>query len=197
MLMVLYTLALFTQISTGAEKSLHHCGKLREICSPVWVEKIVENLTATHSIEYKWLYTLYSCIAIIDNNNMVYSPRDVIACRQLDCELLAEVGIAPVGTDLGEMEGDHPRAFVLDHRALKRIDQRKEIVTEYTNSEGFVMCNALPFHVSEYSRNVVKWGMEGHVQTNKHWMYSSTKRNQLELDGNGKPPKLSLKDWLG
>ena len=128
---------------------------------------------------------------------MVYSPRDVTACRQLDCELLAEVGIAPVITDLGEMEGDHPNAFVLDHHALKRIDQRKEIVTEYTNSEGFVLRNALPFHVSEYSSNVVKWVRAGHVQTDKHWMYSSTKRNQLELDSNGKPPKLSAKDWLG
>ena len=107
------------------------------------------------------------------------------------------MGIAPVSTDLGEMEGDHPNAFVLDRHALKRIDQRKEIITEYTNSEGFVLRNALPFHVSEYSSNVVKWVREGHVQTDKHWMYSSTKRNQLELDSNGKPPKLSAKDWLG
>lgn len=99
---------------------------------------------------------------------MVHSPRDVTACRQLDCELLAEVGIAPVITDLGEMEGDHPHAFVLDHHALKRIDQRKEIVTEYTNSEGFVLRNALPFHISEYSSNVVKWAMAVHVQTDKH-----------------------------
>ena len=66
-------------------------------------------------------------------------------------ELLAEVGIAPVITDLGEMEGDHPNAFVLDHHALKRIDQRKEIVTEYTNSEGFVLRNALPFHSTSAS----------------------------------------------
>jgi len=158
---------------------------------------VVENLTATHSIEYKAMYTLYPCIAIIDDNNMVYSPRDLVACSHLDCELLAEVGIAPVITDLGEMEGDHPHAFVLDHHALKRIDQRKEIVTEYTNSEGFVLRNALPFHVSEYSSNVVKWVRAGHVQTDKHWMYSSIKRNQLELDSNGKPPKLSAKDWLG
>ena len=128
---------------------------------------------------------------------MVYSPRDLTACRQLDCEFLAEVGIAPVITDLGEMEGDHPRAFVLDHHALKRIDQRKEIVTEYTNSEGFVLRNALPFHISEYSSNVVKLVRAGHVQTDKHWTYSSTKRNQLELDSNGKPPKLSAKDRLG
>jgi hypothetical protein len=95
------------------------------------------------------------------------------------------------------MEGDHPHAFVLDHHALKRIDQRKEIVTEYTNSEGFVLRNALPFHVSEYSSNVVKWVRAGHVQTDKHWMYSSIKRNQLELGSNCKPPKLSAKDWLG
>ena len=126
---------------------------------------------------------------------MVYSPRDIAACRQLDCELLAEVGIAPVITDLGEIEGDHPHAFVLDHHALKRIDQRKEIVTEYTNSEGFLCCVML--HISEYSSNVVKWVRAGHVQTDKHWMYSSTKCNQLELDSNGKPPKLSAKDWLG
>ena len=158
---------------------------------------VVENLTATHSIVYKGLYTLYPCIAIIDDNHMVYSPCDLTACRQLDCELLAEVGIAPVITDLGEMEGDHPHAFALDPRALKRIDQRKDIVTEYTNSEGFVLRNALPFHVNEYSSNVVKWVRAGHVQTDKHWMYSSTERNQLELDSNGKPPKLSAKDWLG
>ena len=128
---------------------------------------------------------------------MVYSQRELSVLSQIDCELLAEVGIAPVITDLGEMEGDHPNAFVLDHHALKRIDQRKEIITEYTNSEGFVLRNALPFHVSEYSSNVVKWVRAGHVQTDKHWMYSSIKRNQLELDSNGKPPKLSVKDWLG
>ena len=129
---------------------------------------------------------------------MVYSHHDVTACRQLDCELLAEVGIAPVITDLGEMEGDHPHAFVLDHHTLKRIDQRKEIVTEYTNSKGFVLRNALPFNVSEYSSNVVKWVMAGHVQTDKHWIYSSIKRNQLELDSNGKPPKAISKGlaWL-
>jgi hypothetical protein len=49
----------------------------------------------------------------------------------------------------------------------------------------------------EYSSNVAKWVMAGHVQTDKHWMYSSIKRNQLELDSNGKPQKLSAKDWLG
>ena len=74
---------------------------------------------------------------------MVYSPHGLTACRQLDCELLAEAGIAPVRTDLGTSEGDHPDAFVLDHHALKRIDQRKEIVAEYTNDEGFVLRNAL------------------------------------------------------
>lgn len=139
-----------------------------------------------------------------------------VSLYQLDCELFAEVGIAPVRTDLGEMEGDHPNAFVLDHHAMKRIDQRKEVITEYTNSEGFVLCNALPFHISEYtndegfvlrnaipfhisehSSNVVKRVRVGHVQTDKHWMYSSTKCNKLELDSNGKPPKLSAKDWLG
>jgi hypothetical protein len=56
------------------------------------VEIVVENLTTVHSIEYEPLNSLYPCIAIIDDNNMVYSPRDVVACRQLDCELLADVG---------------------------------------------------------------------------------------------------------
>ena len=44
---------------------------------------------------------------------------------------------------------------------------------------------------------MMKWVRAGHVQTDKHWMYSSIKRNKLELDSNGKPPKLSAKDWLG
>ena len=127
---------------------------------------VVENLTATYSIEYKGLYTLYPCIAIIDDNHMVYSPHDLVACRQLDCALLAEVGIAPVMTDLGEMEGDHPNAFVLDHHALKRIDRRKEIVTEYSTCEGFVLRNTLPFHISEYSSNMVKW-VRGRTRTNR------------------------------
>lgn len=166
----------------------------RDALTSIWKAK---GRTATHSIEYKGLYTLYPCIAIIDNSNMVYSQRELSVLSQLDCELLAEVGIAPVITNLGEIEGDHPHAFVLDHHALKRIDQRKEIVTEYTNSEGFVLRNALPFHISEYSSNVVKWVRAGHMQTDKHRTYSSTKRNQLELDSNGKPPKLSAKDWLG
>jgi hypothetical protein len=112
--------------------------------------------------------------------------------------LLAEVGIAPVLTDLGEMEEDDPDAFILNQNVVSSwIPQRKNIITRYTNSEGFVLRNALPFHVSEYSSNVVKWVRAGHVQTDKHWMYSSIKRNQLELDSNGKPPKLSAKDWLG
>jgi hypothetical protein len=84
----------------------------------------VENLTATHSIKYNGLYTLYPCIAIIDNNNMVYSPHDLTACRQLDCELLAEVGIAPVsayGNPHAQEEiysERHPNAFVLDHSLI-------------------------------------------------------------------------------
>ena len=95
------------------------------------------------------------------------------------------------------MEGNHPHSFLLDEDALLRIGRRKDIITIYTRDEGFVLRNALPFHISEYSSNVVKWVRAGHVQTDKHWMYSSTKRNRLELDSNGKPPKLSAKDWLG
>ena len=57
---------------------------------------VVENLTATHSIPYDHLYTLYPCIAIIDDSNMVYSPRDLSVLSQIDCALLAEIGIAPV-----------------------------------------------------------------------------------------------------
>ena len=99
---------------------------------------------------------------------MVCSPRDLSVLSQLDCELLAEIGIAPVRTDLGEMEGDHPHAFALDHHALKRIPQRKKIITRHTSDEGFVLCNALSFHISEYSNNVVKWVRAGHVTTDKH-----------------------------
>ena len=58
---------------------------------------IVENLTAVyltavHSIEYEPLNSLYPCIAIIDGKGMVHSSLDKEACKQLDCELLAEVG---------------------------------------------------------------------------------------------------------
>ncbi len=79
---------------------------------------IAENLTAVHSIEYKGLYTLYPCIAIIDDNHMVYSPRDVTACRQLDC------GIVPVSAYSNPHAQDeiysehHPNAFVLDHSLI-------------------------------------------------------------------------------
>ena len=60
----------------------------RDALTSIWTAKgryalpddwriVVENLTATHSIEYKGLYTLYPCIAIIDNSNMVYKPTRI------------------------------------------------------------------------------------------------------------------------
>ena len=165
---------------------------------------IVENLTTVHSIEYKSLNSLYPCIAIIDDKGMVYSSLDKEVCNQLDCQLLADCGIVPVspyGCPHAQDEiysERHPNAFVMDHSLANiGIPSLKKILQEHSNHEGFVMRNALPFHVSEYSSNVVKWVRAGHVQTDKHWMYSSIKRNQLELDSNGKPPKLSTKDWLG
>ena len=54
---------------------------------------IVENLTAVHSIEYKLLNSLYPCIAIIDDKGMVHSSLDKEACKQLDCQLLADCGL--------------------------------------------------------------------------------------------------------
>lgn len=53
---------------------------------------IVENLTAVHSIEYKSLNSLYPCITItiIDDKWMVHSSLDKEACKQLDCQLLAD-----------------------------------------------------------------------------------------------------------
>ena len=165
---------------------------------------MVENLTAVHSIEYKSLNSLYPCIAIIDDKGMVYSSLDREACSLLDCQLLADCGIVPVSAYGNPHTQDeiyserHPNAFVLDHSLINtHLPSLRGQLQEYSNREGFVVRNALPFHVSEYSRNVVKWVRAGHVQTDKHWMYSSIKRNQLELDSNGKPPKLSAKDWLG
>jgi hypothetical protein len=58
------------------------------------------------------------------------------------------------------------------------------------------MRNALPFHVSEYSSNVVKWVRKGHVQTDKHWMYAAPKRNHLAEIGGDRCKPLSADDWL-
>ena len=134
----------------------------------------------------------------------MHSSLDKEACKQLDCQLLADCGIVPVsayGNPHAQEEiysERHPNAFVLDHSLINtHLPSLRGQLQEYSTHEGFVMRNALPFHVSEYSRNVVKWVRAGHVQTDKHWTYSSTNRNQLELDSNGKPPKLSAKDWLG
>lgn len=153
---------------------------------------VVENLTATHSIPYDHLYTLYPCIAIIDDSNMVYSPRDLSVLSQIDCALLAEIGIAPVSTFLGDGEGDHPNAFVLNRETFKQISVHFNTFAEYSPHEGFVLRNALPFPLSEYSVNVVKWVREGHVTTDKHWMYAAPRRNIVEMDF-----PITIKDWLG
>ena len=54
-----YTLVLLTLRSTGAAKSLHHCGTLSDAMHyHSDGELLLENLTATHSIEYNG-YTHY------------------------------------------------------------------------------------------------------------------------------------------
>lgn len=139
--------------STGAVMTSRLSGKLKgDTLFLKAGESLVENLTATHSIEYKGLYTLYPCIAIIDDNNMVYSPRDLTACRQPDCVLLAEVGIAPVSAYGNPHAQDetysnrHHNAFVLDHKMTDlRLPPLRSQLQEYSTREGFVMRNALPF----------------------------------------------------
>ncbi len=57
--------------------------------------------------------------------------------------------------------------------AYSNTHAQDEICSE-RHPNAFVLDNKMTdFHVSEYSRNVVKW-----------------------VTGNGKPPKLSAKDWL-
>ena len=164
---------------------------------------VVENLTAVHSIEYEPLNSLYPCIAIIDDKWMVHSSLDKEACKQLDCQLLADCGIVPVsayGNPHAQEEiysERHPNAFVLDHSLINtHLPSLRSQLREYSTREGFVVRNALPFHVSEYSRNVVKWVRKGHVQTDKHWMYAAPKRNHLAEIGGDRCNPLSADDWL-
>ena len=85
---------------------------------------IADNLTAVHSIEYKLLNSLYPCIAIIDDKGVVHSSLDKEACKQLDCQLLADCGIVHVSAYSNPHAQDeiyskrHPNAFVLDHSLI-------------------------------------------------------------------------------
>ena len=128
-------------------------------------ESLVENLTATHSIEYEPLNSLYPCIAIIDDKGMVHSSLDKEACKQLDCQLLADCGIVPVSAygnphaQEGSYSERHHNAFVLDHSLINTHPPTilEKSAPRILHCEGFVLRNAMPFHVSEYSRCVVKW----------------------------------------
>ena len=85
----------------------------------------------------------------------------------------------------------------MDHKMTDfHLPSLRSQLQEYSTCEGFVMRNALPFHVSEYSRNVVKWVRKGHVQTDKHWMYAAPKRNHLAEIGGDRCKPLSADDWL-
>jgi len=118
-----------------------------------------ENLYATHSIEYSSLESYFLAFSIWDNE----------IC--LDYDQFEEwCGLLSLST---------PQTLYLglwDEDIIKNLE--KDLDT--TRVEGYVVRLFDSFFYQDFHKSVAKWVRTGHVQTDKHWMFSKIVTNKVK-----------------
>jgi len=118
---------------------------------------VVENLYAKHSIKYENLKSYFYGINVWD---------DDLCLSWNEC------------LDWFEIFGIYPVEEI--YRGMFDLDLVISLIKNWNNeNEGFVIRNVNEFKYKDFSKNVGKFVRKGHVQNNKHWMFSKIERNEL------------------
>jgi hypothetical protein len=119
-----------------------------------------ENVYARHSVSYNNLETYFYGFSVWENDRCM-SWDDTLEFFEL-------LGITPV-----------PMIYrgVFDVKTVEQIANNFDV----ENKEGFVVRVAGDFSYNQFDTHVAKWVRAGHVQTDKHWMHSQVKPNQLKV----------------
>ncbi len=137
-------------------KALH--GSIcREI--PVGWRLCGENLYARHSIAYEELDSYFHLFSIWNENNESLPWLEVREWAEI-------LGLETV-----------PQLYsgVWNEKIAREITAGLDTATQ----EGYVVRLAGRFHYNEFGKSLAKWVRKGHVQTDKHWMFSEIIPNQL------------------
>lgn len=118
-----------------------------------------ENLFATHSIEYKNLRSYFLGFSVWNDDNECLSWSDTLEWFQL-------LNITPVETIF---------SGIISEVELNKLCTN--IVRE--GNEGLVIRKSGQFNYSDFKTSVGKFVRPNHVQTDKHWIHSSSKQNSL------------------
>lgn len=114
-----------------------------------------ENVYAIHSIEYTDLKDFFYLFGISDEKEFISYDDMLVEARRLDF-LTAPLVFRGVFNSVSELKN------FLDREILK-----ESFIGG--NREGFVLRNPNSFKVDDFSKNIVKYVREGHVQTDEHW----------------------------
>ena len=117
-----------------------------------------ENMYAKHSIHYTELDDYFLVYSIWDRDNFCIPYEDTI-------QLCALWGMTHIPV-LYEGPWRDSDVETLNNRTL-------------FGHEGYVVRNAGVFHYNDFNRNVAKYVVENHVQTDQHWMHSKIIPNKI------------------
>ncbi len=118
-----------------------------------------ENLYARHSIAYEALGSYFHLFSIWNEQNESLPWVEVREWAEI-------LGLETV-----------PQLYTGDwsEKTARKITADLDTTTQ----EGCVVRLAGRFHYSEFGKSLAKWVRKGHVQTDKHWMFSEIIPNQL------------------
>jgi hypothetical protein len=118
-----------------------------------------ENLYARHSIAYASLDSYFNLFSIWNENNESLSWDEVREWAEiLDLKTVPQI-----------------------YRGEWNEKKAREITAalDTKTQEGCVVRLAGRFHYLDFGKSLAKWVRKGHVQTDKHWMFSEIIPNQL------------------
>lgn len=118
-----------------------------------------ENLWAKHSIHYSNLKSYFYGFSIWDENNVALAWNDTVEFFEL-------LGVSPVPVLYsGEW----------DEKVIRNLAKNLNV----SETEGYVVRLAEPFHYENFNQSVAKFVRKGHVQTDKHWRFQEFVPNSL------------------
>jgi hypothetical protein len=134
-------------------KNKHYYSKLHILNNNYWY--FGENMFAIHSIEYNELEDFFYLFNIYDIVEKRWLSWDEMEKEAKRCEF----NIVPV-----------------IFKGIITFKELEKIIKENINSsflggeaEGFVIRNINSFSESDFSKNIMKYVRNGHVQTDEHW----------------------------
>lgn len=119
-----------------------------------------ENLFAKHSIHYTELESFFNGFSVFNPDNFCLSFAETKATFE-------KLGITM------------PK-LLYEGKFSNEIVMKIAHSINFTENEGFVIRAQKEFHYDDYSRNVLKFVRENHVQTDEHWFHKQLIKNEIK-----------------